>query len=153
MTNTGAVTVSGGAGLVAKNGTAITDSGIGDTITVNGTGSLTLDDTSSISGGKVTVAAWTGTLTLNGTSSISGGTLNNSGTVTTTGTDTIGTETITSSDAINVTGGTLTLDRRPVTQLRRGDGIGRGGAGCQERHGDHQQWHWRHHYGQRQRAR
>ena len=79
VTNCGAVTVSGGAGLVAKNGTAITDSAIGDTITVNGTGSLTLDDTSSISGGTVKVAASTGTLTLNGTSGISGGTLNNLG--------------------------------------------------------------------------
>ena len=77
-------------------------------------GSLTLDDTSSISGGTVTVAASTGKLTLNGTSGISGGELNNAGTVTTTGTDTIGTETITSSDAINVTGGTLTLDATTV---------------------------------------
>ena len=83
-------------------------------------GSLTLDDSSSISGGKVTIAGWSGKLTLNGTSGISGGELDNSGTVTTTGTDTIGTETITNSDAIDVTGGTLTLsaDSRCTTMAR-----------------------------------
>ena len=40
VNNNGAVTVSGGAALVAKDGTTITN-GAGDTITVNGSGSLT----------------------------------------------------------------------------------------------------------------
>ena len=56
------MTVSDGAAPVAENATTITN-GAGDTITVNGSGSLTLDDSSSISGGKVTIAAPGGKLT------------------------------------------------------------------------------------------
>ena len=156
--NNGSVTVSDGAALVAKDATTITNGPAATRLRSTAAGSLTLDDSSSISGGKVTIAAPGGKLTLNGrssisndalklyllmtlngTSGISGGELNNSGTVTTTGTDTIGTETITNSDAIDVTGGTLTLDADIGAQQRLGDGIGWGGAGCQERHDDHQQ--------------
>ena len=73
--NFGAVTAGTGGAITLENGTTIINAATA-TITVDG--SLTLDDTSAISGGIVTIDG-SGTLTLNGSSGLSDGTLNSSG--------------------------------------------------------------------------
>ncbi len=75
--NSSAIDITGA--LVVINGTAITDTDTNSGETVEGTGTLTLKDTSSISGGQVTNK---GTLNLHGTTaSLSGGKLTNTGSV------------------------------------------------------------------------
>jgi VCBS repeat-containing protein len=78
VNNNATIDVAAAALLTLDNGTAITNGAAANSETVEGT--LTLQDTSSITAGTVTVSS-TGKLNLQGTSSLSNGTLANSGTL------------------------------------------------------------------------
>ena len=112
-----------GAGAIDITGDLTLD--LGSSIT-NGTGnggsnaetiesgaSLTLDDTASISGGKVVDK---GTLTLNGTASLSNGILTNTAQVNAAGTNSLNNENVTNTGTIEaINGGTLKLSGLTVT--------------------------------------
>ena len=89
------------------NGTAITNGAPGDADTVEGT--LTLQDTSSITAGTVTVSN-TGKLNLQGTATLKNGTLTNGNQVNVTGTgNTLDHETVNNNATIDVASGALLI--------------------------------------------
>ncbi len=109
VNNNAMIDVASGALLTLDNGTAITNGASGNAETVEGT--LTLQDTSSITAGTVTVAN-TGKLNLQGTAALKNGTLTNGNQVNVTGTgNTLDHETVNNNATIDVASGALlTLD-------------------------------------------
>jgi len=104
--------------LTTQNGAAITNTTAGSGVTVEGTGTLTLQLTSSISGGKVTVNSG-GKLNLQDTSTASGVAMSNAGTLNLSGASALnGSGSLTNTGQVNVTSGGGHFQRRDGVQHR-----------------------------------
>ncbi|WJR77825.1 Ig-like domain-containing protein [Bradyrhizobium sp. NP1] len=117
----GAIDITGA--LTLKNGASISNGAAGNTETVEGSASLTLQDTSFISGGTIINK---GTLNLQGTSGLKNGKLTNTGAVNVAGVDAFDQETVTNNGvngAIDITG---------ALTLKNGASIINGAAGNTE---------------------
>ncbi len=110
VTNTGGIEVLAGGALLVDQVSTVDNTGGG--ITVDGTGTVTLNGTT-ITGGNVTDD---GTLNLQG-SSVKNGTLVNDGTLNSTGISAITDDGITNTGLIEVTGGVLTIDPAVLVTL------------------------------------